>query len=214
MELKKIELRKLKENLWNPNFMQDKEFAALVSQIKRFGMRQPILVRPCMVNKQESDFEKQVLEDIPFPEYEIIDGAHRVRASVEAGLTEIDCVVVELSDSQAKTATIAMNKLKGQMDDLSLAKLLEALKEELGKENLSELSGIPEREINVLLKFLELPEDLSKLAETTSDLEQTLTFVLTKKQADFIESVLAKIDAKNKSFALWKLCNFFDEKHK
>lgn len=197
MFLKSIELSQLKENLWNPNFMTDKEFSHLVQQVRKGGMRQPILVRMHL----EKGF------------FEIVDGCHRYRASKAAGLKEIDCVVVELTESEAKAATIAMNQIKGKMDDMTLAKLLENLKKDFGQ-GLSDEIGMEEKQLTALLKFLEMPEDLSKLSTTPESKDLTLTFIVTSEQSKLIHEALNVIDAKNKDFALYFLCQQFLQRKK
>ena len=197
MFLKTIELSQLRENGWNPNFMTDKEFSHLVQQIKKGGMRQPILVRMHL----EKGF------------FEIVDGCHRYRASKTAGLKEIDCVVVELTESEAKAATIAMNQVKGKMDDMTLAKLLETLKRDFGQ-GLSDEIGMEEKQLTALLKLLEMPEDLSKLSTTPESKDLTLTFIVTSGQSKLIHEALNAIDAKNKDFALYYLCQQFLERRK
>ena len=64
-------------------------------------MRQPILVRPKVLTPSNE-----------VAQYEIIDGFHRFKATKDAGNTEIDCVVIDATDEQAKMITLAMNKIK------------------------------------------------------------------------------------------------------
>ena len=108
MKIEKIDVGKIQENDWNPNVMPKEKFEILVKHIQKSGCVQPILIRPI----QSSN---------PFIEFEIVDGAHRFRASRKAGLNEIDCVIMDLSESQAKSFTISMNNLRGKFDEMGLA---------------------------------------------------------------------------------------------
>lgn len=106
----------LLENNWNPNSMTDVEFSSLKKAIEKSGWnyRQPVIVR---VHPTESW------------KYEIIDGAHRYKAMVQLGFQEIIAKVKEATDVEARIQTIAMNKLRGSFDTVSLASLVKELRD-------------------------------------------------------------------------------------
>ena len=189
MKIKEIQVSKLKENSWNPNKLTGLKFDALVSQVKKYGMRQPLLVR------KKAKF------------YEIIDGEHRFKASKQAGLKSVSCVVVDLNDKEAKAATIAMNNIKGKFDDLPLATLIAELNKGSELKELEELLAFNERELQYYLKLLESPEDLSKSIEVTEDPLITLTFLVSPQDEAVVNDALVMIDgAESKSEALVLLC--------
>jgi hypothetical protein len=98
----------IQENEWNPNVVPDHLMAALVKNIQRVGFTQPILVRP---------------NTGPGRAYEVIDGAHRLRAARAAGVEFVPCTVKLIDTAEAKAQTIAHNQ-HGEMDASLTAKLL------------------------------------------------------------------------------------------
>jgi ParB family chromosome partitioning protein len=213
MEIKKIAIGKIVANNWNPNIMSEKKFASLVSHIAKKGMVQPILVRPHKAVKRElNEFEKQVLDKVPSPEFEIIDGEHRFKAAKQAGLTEIDCVVIELDDAHAMMTTIAMNNIKGYMQDLPLAGIIDQLnKQGIDIQKLSEEMAYEEREIKNYLRLLEAPTDFSGMVEHPEDRPITLTFVVWPAQEKVISEALSKTGIDSKANALSVICKKFLE---
>ena len=213
MEIKKIGVSKIAENTWNPNVMKPYKFEALTKHIKDKGMVQPILVRTHKVKEQDlNEFEKSTVEEIPLPEFEIIDGAHRFRAAKQAGLTEINCVVVELDDNQAQKATIAMNNIKGYMQDMQLAALIEQLNKTESLEELSKALAFEEKELKNYLTLLDSPEDFSELVNQPEDQSITLTFVVSVKKEKAITEALNKTGADSKGQALAIVCKAYLEK--
>ena len=184
MEIKSIELTKLKENDWNPNVMKENKYTALARHVKEKGMVQPILVRP----KGKG--------------FEIIDGAHRFRATRDANIAQMDCVVVKMTDEQARKATIAMNNIKGYMQDMQLAALIEQLSKDNSLEDLAKALAFDERELRNYLKLLEAPEDFSEMVKQPTDQSVTLTFVVSVKKEKVITKALDKTGADSKGQAL------------
>lgn len=95
MEISKIPLDKITPNLWNPNKMPEGTFKKFLSNIKKFGLFFPILVR----KKEEN--------------YEIVDGEQRYNAFKKLGYFEISCRVIEATDEEVKQiifATMAKGK--------------------------------------------------------------------------------------------------------
>jgi len=115
MEIKEIPIDKIKPNTWNPNEIYRDKFNILVRHIKEEGMKQPILVR------------------LVGDSYEIIDGFHRFKASEEANLNKINCVIIKADDEKAKKITLSMNKLRGENDPIKLEKLINDLINENSK---------------------------------------------------------------------------------
>lgn len=84
-------------NDWNPNEMSESEFAMLLDNISRLGFADPLLVTKDGDNK-----------------YKVVDGEHRYRAALLAGLEEIPAVVVELTEEDQRLQTVRMNQIKGE----------------------------------------------------------------------------------------------------
>jgi ParB/RepB/Spo0J family partition protein len=118
-----IPINKLIPNTWNPNVMDSQTYQALSESFREFGDIDPILVRD-LGNK-----------------YQIIDGEHRYKIARDLGIDKIQCIVVDVSDTQAKRLTQIMNRTKGKDDPERLMNLLDSLLAELSEDEL--VSGLP-----------------------------------------------------------------------
>jgi hypothetical protein len=102
----------------NARFMSREEFKALVQNIKRDGQ----------------------LSSVPFchkegEDYVVISGNHRVKASIEAGLTSITIMVGEnLTNDEIRAIQLSHNSIVGK-DDLTILKELFDEIEEAGLKN-------------------------------------------------------------------------------
>ena len=125
----------LNENSWNPNQMDESDFNHLVREIKRVGCLQPILV------------DKGNL---------IIDGAHRLRACMLAGLKIIPVIRIldKLSETEKQVLTINMNKIKGVNEPKRYAELLAQLLEVRKTDELMGLINMSNSELAGLLSQL------------------------------------------------------------
>lgn len=91
-KLLKVEIDKVRENSWNPKSRDTKEYEDVKRSIEINGLTQPIFVREN--NNGES-------------EYEVLDGAHRLRACKELGYKEIYIYNEgDVADELAKSFTI------------------------------------------------------------------------------------------------------------
>lgn len=99
-EKKKVDIKLVRPNPWNPNTMSKEMFEKAKHSLKELGMLGSILVREvCGI-------------------YEILDGEHRWKAAKELEYTEITIESLgEIDDQKAKVLTILLNNLKGK-DDL------------------------------------------------------------------------------------------------
>ncbi|MDI3476650.1 MAG: hypothetical protein PWQ59_175 [Thermoanaerobacterium sp.] len=112
MEFRKINIDRLKHAEYNPRKdlkPGDAEFEKIKNSITEFGYCEPIIVNSDMT---------------------IIGGHQRAKVLKELGYTEIDCVVINIDKTKEKALNIALNKVTGEWDFESLAKLLDELKEE------------------------------------------------------------------------------------
>lgn len=165
-EIEKVNVEELNENPWNPNEMPEEVFDKLKQEYERVGYLQPVLVRPV-----EEDGEER---------YEIVDGEHRWRAARQKGIEEINVVVKEMSDEDAKATTLNMNDVKGSDNPIRLAELLKDLQEEGNTtEELDELLLMEEEEIKQHELLLDAPDE-DEVAEELNELddgEDTIDFV-------------------------------------
>lgn len=112
MEFRKIKITDLKYATYNPRKdlkPGDKEFEKIKNSIFEFGYVDPIILNSDMT---------------------IIGGHQRAKVLKELGYTEINCVVVDVDKKKEKALNIALNKISGDWEYESLAKLLDELKEE------------------------------------------------------------------------------------
>jgi ParB/RepB/Spo0J family partition protein len=106
MNLTKLKIGDLLPNPWNPNEMNEEMMSNLIAEIRRVGYNLPILARP------KGD------------KYEIIDGEHRWLALKALGNNEVEVLLVEMDDYTAKTVSLNMNKLHGQLNLKKYAEMI------------------------------------------------------------------------------------------
>ncbi|MCO5385375.1 MAG: site-specific DNA-methyltransferase [Desulfosporosinus sp.] len=112
MEFRKINISDLKHAEYNPRKdlkSGDKEFEKIRNSITEFGYCDPIILN--------SDLT-------------IVGGHQRAKVLKELGYTEVDCVIIDIDKTKEKALNVALNKISGEWDFESLAKLLDDLKTE------------------------------------------------------------------------------------
>ncbi|WET88682.1 site-specific DNA-methyltransferase [Ligilactobacillus murinus] len=82
----------------------DKEYEKLKRSIEQFGY-----VEPVIWNKTTG---------------RVVGGHQRLKVLIDMGMTEVDCVVVELSEEKEKALNVALNKISGEWDNDKLALLI------------------------------------------------------------------------------------------
>ena len=110
MEIKKIEVEKLKAAEYNPrkNLKPgDAEYEKLKRSIQEFGY-----VEPVIWNSRTGT---------------VVGGHQRLKVMIDLGYTEVDCVIVDLDINQEKALNVALNKISGSWDDVLLNTLLQDL---------------------------------------------------------------------------------------
>ncbi|MDQ2668629.1 MAG: ParB/RepB/Spo0J family partition protein [Gemmatimonadota bacterium] len=96
LEIVDVDINTVVANQYNPNRQSEHDFELLCRSISEDGFTRPIVVR------------KDTLE--------IVDGEHRWRACKALGHTTIACVIVEMTDAQARIATLKYNRIHGSED--------------------------------------------------------------------------------------------------
>ena len=102
-----LPLNQIVPNPDQPRKVRGNPSPTLMESIRRFGVLQPIVVRP--------------LED---GRYMIISGERRYRAALALGMKEIPAVVREMDDSTAFEAAIAENGVRQDLDPLENVEIL------------------------------------------------------------------------------------------
>jgi DNA modification methylase len=107
----------------------DAEYEKLKRSIEQFGY-----VEPVIWNKVTS---------------RVVGGHQRLKVLLDMGMTEVDCVVVELDDEKEKALNIALNKISGEWDKDKLALLIADLQ---GADFDVSLTGFEPAEIDDIFK--------------------------------------------------------------
>jgi ParB/RepB/Spo0J family partition protein len=129
----------------------DEALRELAQSILMQGLLQPILVRPLVNN------------------YEVVCGARRFRACALAGLSEIECRVVDMSDEQVIDAQIVENLQRQDVHPLEEAACIEGLlKTKLydSPQAVADKIGRSERFVRRRLKLMDLRDELVKALQS------------------------------------------------
>lgn len=165
LTIKHLPINEIDPNPWNPNKQNERQYQAEIESICQNGFIAPILVRQ--------------IDD----RHEIIDGEHRWKALRQIGedgieakgnvpsLVEaksIPCIVLNVSETEAKKLTIIMNETRGRADLADLGGLLQELSLDLGDDL---LTGLPytEGQLKELMGMSDF--DWDQFEKGTSDKE-------------------------------------------
>jgi len=107
----------------------DAEYEKLKRSIEQFGY-----VEPVIWNKTTG---------------RVVGGHQRLKVLIDMGMTEVECVVVEMSEEQEKALNVALNKISGDWDKDKLALLIADLQ---GADFDVTLTGFEAAEIDALFK--------------------------------------------------------------
>ena len=144
--VKEIELEKIKPGRFQPrsNF-DDEKLGELTESIKNQGVLSPILVRELGLN-----------------EFEVIAGERRLRASKQAGLTSIPCLVDQKQDQDALISALIENLQREDLNPVEEARGLDRLKREFGltQDEVAKSTGKARSTIANSLRILSLPNSI------------------------------------------------------
>ena len=131
MQVDKIPIGQLNPATYNPRKdLQpgDPEYEKLKRSMQEFGY-----VEPIVWNKRTGN---------------IVGGHQRYKVLLDMGMSEVDCVVVDLDETKEKALNLALNKIQGDWDYLKLKDILQEL--DTGEFDL-ELTGFDMDEIEDLM---------------------------------------------------------------
>jgi len=140
VQVRKIPIGQLNPAAYNPRKdLQpgDPEYEKLKRSIQEFGY-----VEPIVWNKRTGN---------------IVGGHQRYKVLLDMGVSEVDCVVVDLDETKEKALNLALNKIQGDWDDLKLKDLLQEL--DTGEFDL-ELTGFDMGEIEDLMTQFHVPGEI------------------------------------------------------
>jgi ParB family chromosome partitioning protein len=151
-----LELSDIVPNAQQPRVEFDPDaLQELVVSIREFGVLQPIVVRP---RAGAADGE---------PQYELIMGERRFRASKAAGLERIPAVVKDTADEAMLRDALLENIHRAQLNPLEEASAYKQLLEDFGitQEQLADRIGRSRPQITNTIRLLRLPQSIqSKVA--------------------------------------------------
>jgi ParB family chromosome partitioning protein len=117
----------------------------LASSIKERGVLEPIVVRPLKGAKGTG------------PQYQIVMGERRFRASKIAGLENIPAIIREYSDEEAAADALLENFQREDLNPVEKARAVQSLLKMLALEKVCKTLGVSETTVRRLLELLELP---------------------------------------------------------
>lgn len=156
MNIQIIDINKLIPATYNPRKdlkPDDEEYIKIKNSIVKFGF-----VSPLVINKDMT----------------VIGGHQRLKVLKDLGITEVECIVVDLDKTNEKALNIALNKIQGDWDEDKLEALLQELKLEEFDMNLTgfdfdevdeilnDINGTKEDNFDVDSAYEEIEEPITK----------------------------------------------------
>lgn len=125
------------------------DLSELVSSIKQKGVLEPLLVRPSDVGGR----------------FMIISGERRYRASLEAGLTELPCIEMDVDDRDVAEISLIENLQRKDLTPFEEADGLRALSERFGykHEEIAAKIGKSRTTITESLSLAAIPQEIREL---------------------------------------------------
>lgn len=158
---RKLPLAQIEPNPDQPRqFFEPQALAELTESIKAHGVLQPILVRPHPIHAGR---------------HQIVAGERRYQASKAAGLKEIPCVVMELSDGEALEFALVENVMREDITPLEEARSLQRLIDAFGYsyaklgERLGKNKAYVDHRVRLLKMPLEIQEALDRAIVEPTD---------------------------------------------
>ena len=131
---------------------REQELNELIVSVREFGVLQPIVVRP-RPGAREGE-----------PQYELIMGERRLRASKAAGLASIPAVVKNTADDAMLRDALLENLHRAELNPLEEASAYQQLLADFGitQEQLAERIGRSRPQITNTIRLLRLPEAIQR----------------------------------------------------
>jgi ParB family chromosome partitioning protein len=131
---------------------REEDLAELVVSIREIGVLQPIVVRP-LVGAVDGG-----------PQYELIMGERRLRATKQLGLTSIPAVIKNTADEDMLRDALLENLHRANLNPLEEASAYQQLLTDFGitQEQLGERIGRSRPQITNTLRLLRLPEAIQR----------------------------------------------------
>ena len=180
--VKELDVEYINAGRFQPRTNFDKEkLAELTSSIKKHGVLSPILVRELGLNK-----------------FEVIAGERRLRASKQAGIKTIPCLVDQKKDQDALESALIENLQREDLNAVEEARGYDRLKREFGltQDEVATSTGKARSTIANSLRLLSLPVKVLDLL-SSGQIEKGHAKLLASLEPKKAEEVAASI-IKNK----------------
>ena len=158
---------------------QEEQLAELTESIRRHGILQPLSVRRAGTR------------------YELITGERRLRAAVLAGLTEIPCIVMQMSEEESAMAALVENLQRQDLDFVEEAQGIDRLLRQfsMSQEQVARLLGKSQSGVANKLRLLRhSPKVLEALRQAglTERHARALLRISEEKRSDTLDYIIAK----------------------
>jgi len=174
--IRSIRLDKLTGHPDNPNRQSGVNFRKLVSNIKRSGLYEPIVVRPHPKKKGY---------------FQIINGYHRCKALRKGGYKEADCVVWDVDDEQTDIYLSTLNRLGGRDEIEKKLVLLRRLNKNLEVSELGKFLPGTAKQIELLSKLGRPKPRLAEAKIRKKCFAKAMVFFLDSGQRQIVENALS-----------------------
>jgi ParB family transcriptional regulator, chromosome partitioning protein len=147
-ELIMIDVNALKPNPFQPrNDFDELSLKELSESIKTHGVLQPILVR------RANEF------------YQLISGERRLKASREAGLSEIPAIILDLDGVDVAEVSLVENLQRKDLNSIEEAVAFSILKKQFGltQDDIAAKIGKSRPYVSNILRLLDLPGDIKNM---------------------------------------------------
>jgi len=136
---------------------REEELAELVTSIREVGVLQPIVVRPLPRDASANGATAA-------PQYELVMGERRLRATKQLGLATIPAIVKETADESMLRDALLENLHRAELNPLEEASAYQQLLADFGitQEELSSRIGRSRPQISNTLRLLRLPASVQR----------------------------------------------------
>ena len=177
---REIAIERLRPHPLNANVMPEALLGKLRRHIARTGRYEPLVVRPL---RRGADG----------PDYQVLNGHHRLEALKALGHSAVLCEVWDVDDREALVLLATLNRLEGRDDPSRRAALVSRLAGAEGEAALQKLARLLPENRSALQKALALarePLPMPVLPEASPAVPRPMTFFLDGGQHDVVNRAL------------------------
>jgi len=161
--LQSLPIDQLSPNPWNRTVFGPDALKDLVASLKAVGIKEPLIVRPCTVDRAPST-NSTAEHGAQSTGYEIVSGHRRWLAAKEAGLKEAPCIVQAQTDEQVAEDNITINIQREDLPPLEAARMVQEYMDRFKKsqKEAADKFGKSLEWVKHLVGFLTIPGDVQE----------------------------------------------------